>query len=325
MNKSGFIQVVDLWYDWTNGRNFNILQYQLGGILYDLEWNNGTSFKYTVGSDRTCSSTQLEIGILRPNWLDGGEYVGQKEVDGFLCNVWTKAEFITYYEDVLTNRPVYWVFFSGREHHVMTFEVGAALEDAKWQVPWYCFEEPNNATTTMPDVSGAITQHPAGERHKRENNICRFRINKKSLIENMYDPHKNYRHVGVRDNRMSYQEPKSRTTSSMTATSDNRMSCQEPKSRKTSSTAATTSSESGSTILTILILFIAIISFIGVVLYSVIAEPPHPQDPKPTQWPDQFHSIILMNNSGVSRFMNAEFITYYEDVVSQRACSLGVL
>ena len=47
---------------------------------------------------------------------------------------------------------------AGREAHVMTFEVGAALEDAKWQVPWYCFEETNNATTSMPDVSGAITQ-----------------------------------------------------------------------------------------------------------------------------------------------------------------------
>jgi hypothetical protein len=29
--------------------------------------------------------------------------------------------------------------FTGREAHVMTFEVGAALEDAKWQAPVYCF------------------------------------------------------------------------------------------------------------------------------------------------------------------------------------------
>ncbi|GKD66522.1 glycosyl transferase [Tanacetum coccineum] len=107
----------------------------------------------------------------------------------------------------------------------------------------------------------------------------------------MCDPHKNHPLVEV-DNRISYQEPNSRTTSSTAATSDNRMSCQKAKSR------TTTSSESGSTILTILILFIAIISFIGVGLY-VVAEPPHPQDPKPTQWPDQFHSIIVMNSSGV--------------------------
>ncbi|PWA62041.1 transferase, transferring glycosyl group [Artemisia annua] len=158
MNKSGTLELIDLWYDWTNGRNFNIIQHQLGNILYDLEWNNGTSFYYTLDSDKTCSSAQLEVGILRPNWLDGSEYIGQKELNGFLCNVWTKAEFITYYEDVVSKRPVGWVFYTGREAHVMTFEVGAALEDAKWQVPWYCFQETNNATTTMPDVSGAITQ-----------------------------------------------------------------------------------------------------------------------------------------------------------------------
>lgn len=47
---------------------------------------------------------------------------------------------------------------AGREAHVMTFEVGAALEDAKWQVPWYCFEE-TTSVRNMDDhrVGGAIT------------------------------------------------------------------------------------------------------------------------------------------------------------------------
>lgn len=30
---------------------------------------------------------------------------------------------------------------AGREAHVMTFEVGAVLEDAKWQAPVYCFDQ----------------------------------------------------------------------------------------------------------------------------------------------------------------------------------------
>jgi len=30
--------------------------------------------------------------------------------------------------------------FAGREAHVMTFEVGDALEDAKWQAHVYCFD-----------------------------------------------------------------------------------------------------------------------------------------------------------------------------------------
>nr|XP_043613949.1 uncharacterized protein At4g14100-like [Erigeron canadensis] len=154
MNKSGILELIDLWYDWTNGRNFNIIQHQLGNVLYDLEWNNGTSFYYTLDDDKICSSAQLEVGILRPNWLDGATYVGQRKVDGFDCYVWEKADFITYYEDVVTRRPVHWVFYTGREAHVMTFEVGAALEDIKWQAPSYCFEEKEKTlVTTMADAS----------------------------------------------------------------------------------------------------------------------------------------------------------------------------
>lgn len=31
--------------------------------------------------------------------------------------------------------------FVGYTAHVMTFEVGAVLEDSKWQAPVYCFKE----------------------------------------------------------------------------------------------------------------------------------------------------------------------------------------
>ncbi|VVB01230.1 unnamed protein product [Arabis nemorensis] len=141
MNYSGDLSMIDLWYDWTNGRNFNIIQEQLGGITYDLEWNNGTSFIYTVDESRSCRSVQLEVGILRPNWLDGAKYLGQQNVNGFLCNVWEKVDFIWYYEDVATKRPVQWIFYTGREAHVMTYEVGAVLEDEKWQAPVYCFDK----------------------------------------------------------------------------------------------------------------------------------------------------------------------------------------
>ncbi|KAF8378076.1 hypothetical protein HHK36_029411 [Tetracentron sinense] len=140
-NSKGSLQIIDLWYDWPNGRNFNIIQNQLGKLLYDLEWNNGTSFFYTLDSNKECRSSQFEVGILRPNWLDGANYLGQKYVDGFLCNVWEKVDFIWYYEDVLTKKPVHWVFYTGMIAHVMTFEVGAVLEDVKWQAPVYCFEK----------------------------------------------------------------------------------------------------------------------------------------------------------------------------------------
>lgn len=63
MNYSGDLSMIDLWYDWINGRNFNIIQEQLGGITYDLEWNNGTSFIYSLDESKSCRSAQLEVGI----------------------------------------------------------------------------------------------------------------------------------------------------------------------------------------------------------------------------------------------------------------------
>ncbi|MED6168147.1 hypothetical protein PIB30_009368 [Stylosanthes scabra] len=142
INRSGSLQKVDLWYDWPNGRNFNIIQHQLGVLSYDLEWDNGTSFYYTLPPfNHTCKVVHFDVGILRPNWLDGATFLGVKNVDNFLCNVWEKADFITYYEHVLTHTPVMWVFSSGMVAHVMTFEVGAVLDDPNWQAPVYCFTD----------------------------------------------------------------------------------------------------------------------------------------------------------------------------------------
>lgn len=35
---------------------------------------------------------------------------------------------------------------AGRSIHVMTFDVGAVLEDEKWQAPVYCFEKKETQT-----------------------------------------------------------------------------------------------------------------------------------------------------------------------------------
>lgn len=186
MNVNGSNQIVDLWYDWPNGRNLNIIQNQLGKRLYDLEWDNGTSFFYTLGlgsAEEECRTKQFEVGILRPNWLEGAQYLGQRQVDGFLCNVWEKVDFIWYYEDVLTKRPVHWHFFngslpfsvlptvfcfsliplfsnSGMSAHVMTFQEGAVREDEKWQAPLYCFHKEGIQDATLPNeilVNGSLT------------------------------------------------------------------------------------------------------------------------------------------------------------------------
>lgn len=41
------------------------------------------------------------VGILPPTWLRGAQYLGTETVDGaFECHVWTKANFIVYYENI---------------------------------------------------------------------------------------------------------------------------------------------------------------------------------------------------------------------------------
>ncbi|KAL9422831.1 hypothetical protein AB3S75_035004 [Citrus x aurantiifolia] len=160
MNNSGTLQKVDLWYDWPNGRNFNIIQNQLGKLTYDLEWDNGTSYIYTLDANKECRVLHFPVGILRPSWLDGAEYLGQKYVDKFLCNVWTKVDFIWYYEDVVTKRPVHWVFYTGYTADVITFEVGAVLEDPKWQAPVYCF---GNEGEERPLLNSVVTDSSSGK------------------------------------------------------------------------------------------------------------------------------------------------------------------
>jgi hypothetical protein len=92
-----------LWYDWPRGHNLHIICYQhpANAPYYEAEWNNGTSFFTPV--HRTCRAVAIRVGILCPDWLvPGSVYLGRREANGFECNIWAKADFITYYEDICT-------------------------------------------------------------------------------------------------------------------------------------------------------------------------------------------------------------------------------
>lgn len=120
----------------------NIIQKQLSVLLYDTEWNNGTTFYYTLSEPHSCRIMVNDVGIPRPDFLDGAEYLGTAVTDGYLCNVWEKIDTIWYYEDVYTKRPVRWDFNDGISTHVITFEVGAVLsDDSVTQAPAYCFNQ----------------------------------------------------------------------------------------------------------------------------------------------------------------------------------------
>ncbi|XP_074375247.1 uncharacterized protein At4g14100-like [Apium graveolens] len=116
----------------------SFVQKQLGQLLYGPEWNNGTSFRFTLDASKECEV--LQVGMVTPDWCLGAKYIGQEYMDGFLCNVWIKDEFVIYYEDVVSKRPVAWESPLGIEH-VMTFEVGKVLDHRYWQAPVYCFND----------------------------------------------------------------------------------------------------------------------------------------------------------------------------------------
>ncbi|KAM6552825.1 hypothetical protein CsatB_013587 [Cannabis sativa] len=144
LSESQQVHVTDLWYDWGKGRNVNIHQKQLAEKEYAVEWNNGTSFYYSLNHNPPyCNITTFEVGITRPDFLQtDAEYSGTQMVEGFLCHVWKKADFIVYYEDVITHRPVRFDFVDGTIYnYVMTFEVGAVLADSEVQAPAFCFNQ----------------------------------------------------------------------------------------------------------------------------------------------------------------------------------------
>ncbi|XP_062078594.1 uncharacterized protein At4g14100-like [Humulus lupulus] len=144
LSESQQLYVTDVWYDWRRGRNVNIHQKQLAEKEYSVEWNNGTSFYYSLDHNPPyCRVTHYEVGIPRPDFLQTeAEYDGTQLTGGFLCHVWKKADFIVYYEDVLTARPVRWDFTDGVIYnYVMRYEVGAVLPDSEVQAPAFCFNQ----------------------------------------------------------------------------------------------------------------------------------------------------------------------------------------
>ena len=109
------LRITDLYYDWPRRRNLNLVRHQLSADpLYDVEWNNGTSFYF---DSSTCRVERFPVGVLPPWWLSGGgaEYMGRGVTGGIECHVWGKAGFIVYYEEATTGRPVRWNFIDGKQ------------------------------------------------------------------------------------------------------------------------------------------------------------------------------------------------------------------
>eukprot|EP00466_Bigelowiella_natans_P017244 jgi/Bigna1/90569/estExt_fgenesh1_pg.C_730077 len=146
-NRSNSLSFVDLYYDWPKGRNLNLIRGQhdddkgSAGELWDVEFGNKTSYYYFPRT-KSCKKMDFPVGILMPNWLENATFLGTEQVDGYSCNVWTKADgFITYWEDIATTKPVKWIFGSGMEEHVMKWVINETLPDEQWEIPSYCSQD----------------------------------------------------------------------------------------------------------------------------------------------------------------------------------------
>jgi hypothetical protein len=93
-NRSNDLALVSLFYDYKNGRNYNLITPQLmpQSTLFDLEYSNGTTFYYFPNkSNKTCTSIAMGVGLLRPDWLNGSKYLGRAWVDDFECDVYNQV------------------------------------------------------------------------------------------------------------------------------------------------------------------------------------------------------------------------------------------
>ena len=148
--RNGTSSTVELFYDFKKGRNANLIRKQLdSGVLFDLEYNNRTSFYFDRSRpEKGCRRVDFPVGILTPDWLSGARYLGNRTINGFDCYGWAKGEgkpatedFVHYWARVSDGIPVRWTFHVGEpmEMHVYGFEVGKEMPEEEWQAPSWCF------------------------------------------------------------------------------------------------------------------------------------------------------------------------------------------
>lgn len=59
-NHTNKLALTTLWYSWPDGANLNIIASQLGGTVYDLEFNNGTSFIFSR-DEPACKTLTFDV------------------------------------------------------------------------------------------------------------------------------------------------------------------------------------------------------------------------------------------------------------------------
>jgi hypothetical protein len=85
-----------------------------------------------------CTTRHIPYGILTRDWLKNATFEGLTTWRGVPCEKWGKANFITYYAETTSQKPVAWVFFNGMVMEVVQYTVGVAPPKELLRVPSYC-------------------------------------------------------------------------------------------------------------------------------------------------------------------------------------------
>ena len=142
-NSTASASTTVMFYDWERGAN--LIQITPDDpnkeILWDLELDSKTSYYFTP-TTKECRNQTFPVGILRPDWLNGSEPIGESTGwDGRTVCGWTKGpEFINYYEDKHTREPNSWYFYDMKaDFNVLYFGAEVGIPHPEWfQPPSYC-------------------------------------------------------------------------------------------------------------------------------------------------------------------------------------------
>ncbi|XP_020262654.1 uncharacterized protein At4g14100-like [Asparagus officinalis] len=152
MNYSGALSLIDLWYDWPMGRNFNIMQDQLGGPPFYPQARSLGFLHWDGGEKIVLFETPRDLQpIMCFNIITWSKRYSLFPILSSLIGPSLRNFRITLQNGLFSPVGI------GRSIHVMTFEVGAVLEDEKWQAPVYCFDKGEKEENTM--HNSIISEH----------------------------------------------------------------------------------------------------------------------------------------------------------------------
>lgn len=133
------------YYDSDVGGNLIIItpDNRIKPTLWDLELDSHHSYYYTTTPEGngTCKAVEMPVGILRRDWLVGAQPLGKVVLENnrVVCG-WTKADFIDYYTDIITNEPAQWYFHTMKATFtVLSYQENQPINPVLFRPPSYCF------------------------------------------------------------------------------------------------------------------------------------------------------------------------------------------